>query len=217
MLVRSIGIGAVLFSFPLLSFAQTSEPETPRYYVGVSAFTNFSQRLSRSIDPSTVPPLQLTLGYQLNPRWAVQLGASYSTSPGSYSVIPRDANGNVIAGFYSNKYRNTSLALTALGRYTLTRDLNKRFQVDAIGGFSLDYETYKGRGYNYDPIQEASISFNRNSKIYHKALSIGPSFRYRLFSGLEAIGEGTVNMDLRSPRVVTPSGAIGLRYRFGSR
>jgi hypothetical protein len=215
MLIRSIGVGAALLSTPLFSLAQTTEPEIPRYYIGVSAFTNFSQRLSRELDKSTVPPLQLTLGYQLTPRWAVQVGAAYSTSPGSYSVHPMDANGNLIAGYYSNKYRNTSLALTALGRYTLTRDLNKRFQLDGIGGFSLDYETYTGRGYYYDVNQGASVAFDRSSKTYHKALSLGPSFRYRLFSDLEAFGEGTVNMDLRSPRVVTTSGAVGLRYRFG--
>ncbi|TGD77948.1 outer membrane beta-barrel protein [Hymenobacter wooponensis] len=215
MLVRSIAVGVALLSAPLFSLAQTTEPETPRYYIGVSAFTNFSQRLSRELDKSTVPPLQLTLGYQLNPRWAVQLGAAYSSSPGSYSVNPRDANGNVVAGYYSNNYRNTALTLTALGRYTVTRNLNNRFQLDGIGGFTLDYETYKGRGYYYDVSQGASVAFDRSSKTYHKALSVGPSFRYRLFSGLEAVGEGTVNMDLRSPRVVTTSGAVGLRYRFG--
>ncbi|WP_045690583.1 hypothetical protein [Hymenobacter sp. AT01-02] len=68
MLTRSIGICAALLGLPLLSLAQTTDPEIPRYYIGVSAFTNFSQRLSRSIDSSTVPPLQLTLGYQLNPH-----------------------------------------------------------------------------------------------------------------------------------------------------
>ncbi|TGE09348.1 outer membrane beta-barrel protein [Hymenobacter fodinae] len=215
MLVRSIAVGVALLSTPLFSLAQTTEPETPRYYIGVSAFTNFSQRLSRELDKSTVPPLQLTLGYQLNPRWAVQLGAAYSSSPGSYAGTLHDIYGNPI-GNYRNDYRNTALTVTALGRYTLTRTLSHRFQVDALGGFTWDHETYQGKGYNPDYVTTSgTVPFERSSQTNHKALSLGPSFRYRIISGLEAVAEGTVNMDLRSPRVVTTSGAVGLRYRFG--
>ncbi len=145
----------------------------------------------------------------------MQLGAAYSSSPGSYSTTLRDANGNLVAGHYANKYRNTALSITALGRYTVTRNLNNRFQLDGLGGFTLDYETYTGKGYYYDVSQGASVAFDRDSQTYHKALSVGPSFRYRLVSGLEAIAEGTVNVDLRALRNVTTSGAIGLRYRFG--
>jgi hypothetical protein len=215
MLVRSIAVGVALLSTPLLSLAQTTEPETPRYYIGVSAFTNFSQRLSRELDKSTVPPLQLTLGYQLNPRWAVQISGAYSHSPGHSSVeTSMDVDLNPIES-YHNDYRNTALTITALGRYTLTRVLNHRFQLDALGGVTLDYETHQGKGFSSDFISGERIPFDRQSHTIHKALSVGPSFRYRLFSGLEAVGEGTVNMDLRAPRVVTTSGAIGLRYRFG--
>lgn len=214
MLTRSISICAALLSSPLLSLAQTPEPAVPRYYVGLSAFTNFSQRLSRSIDNSQWPPLQVTLGYQLRPRWAVQLSAGYSDSPGSYKGTLTDINGNPVGG-YANDYRNTALTITALGRYTLTRNLNHRFQLDALGGLTWDHETYKGNGYTAEPTTGQPVPFERSSQTNHYALSVGPSFRYRLFSRLEAVGEGTVNMDLRSPRVVTTSGAVGLRYRFG--
>jgi hypothetical protein len=215
MLIRSIGAGAVLLSLPLLSFAQTTEPETPRFYVGVSAYTNWYQRASRGIDDSKWPPLQLTLGYQLRPRLAVQVSAAYTDSPGSYAGTVSDFRGFPL-GQYSNEYRNTSLSITALGRYTLTRTPSRRFQIDALGGFTLDRDTYSGKGYGPDYTTPGeTVPFERSSQTNHYALSVGPSFRYRLLSGLEAVGEGTVNMDLRAPRVVTTSGAIGLRYRFG--
>jgi hypothetical protein len=215
MLIRSVAVCAALLSMPLLSIAQSSEPEVPRYYIGVSAFTNFSQRLSRKLDNSIVPPLQLTLGYQIRPRWAVQLSAAYSNSPGHSSVeTAMDVDLNPIES-YHNDYRNTALTFTALGRYTLTRTLSHRFQLDALGGVTMDYETYQGKGFSSDFISGERVSFDRQSHTNHKGLSVGPSFRYRLFSGLEAVGEGTVNVDLRALRNVTTSGAIGLRYRFG--
>jgi len=214
MLTRSIGICATLLSMPLLSLAQSTEVVVPRYYIGLSASTNSYQRRSRELDNSTVPPLQLTLGYQLRPRWAVQVSASYSHSPGFVKSALYDINENYV-GEYSNAYRNTALTVTALGRYTLTRDLSHRFQLDALGGFTLDHATHQQEGYLPDAVTGEQRSFAGSSKTDNTALSVGPSFRYRLFSGLEAVGEGTVNMDLRALRVVTTSGAIGLRYRFG--
>lgn len=215
MLSRSVGIGAALLITPLLSLAQTTTPEVPRYYVGLSAFTSSNQRLSRENDASKWPPLQLTLGYQLRPRLAVQISAAYSSSPGSSTNNLLDIYGGS-AGTYRIDYRNTALSITALGRYTLTRTLSRRFQLDALGGFTLDRATYQGEGF-YPALGNPaeSIPFRRASDVNQYSLSVGPSLRYRLVGGLEAVAEGTVNMDLRSPRMVTTSGAAGLRYRFG--
>ncbi|RSK49927.1 outer membrane beta-barrel protein [Hymenobacter rigui] len=215
MFSRSISIGAALLTTPLLGLAQTITPEAPRYYVGLSAFTSSNQRQSREIDASKWPPLQLTLGYQLRPRLAVQVSAAYSNSPGSRTANFVDIYGGS-AGKYHVDYRNTALSITALGRYTLTRTLSHRFQLDALGGFTLDRATYQSEGfYPASGNPNESIPFRRASDVNQYSLSVGPSLRYRLVGGLEAMAEGTVNMDLRSPRVVTTSGAAGVRYRFG--
>lgn len=215
MLMRSVGICAATLLMPLLGSAQGNEPVVSRYYVGLSAYTNWYQRLSREQDGSKWPPLSVTVGYQLSSRWALQLSTAYSSSPGSYAGTARNFDGSLI-GNYSNDYRNTALSMMALGRYTLTRTPSKRFQLDALGGISLDRQGYRGKGYNPDYTDpNGTVPFERSSHNYNYALSVGPSLRYRIGSGLEAVGEGTVNMDIRSPRVVTTSASVGLRYRFG--
>ncbi|GAB3230832.1 hypothetical protein GCM10027346_16800 [Hymenobacter seoulensis] len=214
MFIRSIGISAALLSLPLLGVAQTTEPETPRFYVGVSAYTNWYQRASRGLDNGKWPPLQLTLGYQLRPRLGVQVSTAYNSSTFSYEGVVNDFTGSPVE--YSSKRRNTSLNVSVLGRYTLTRDLSRRFQIDALGGFTLDRDTYHLKGYGLDNNRPGeTVAFERNRQANHYGLSIGPSVRYRLFSGLEAVGEGTLNLGLQSPNALTTSGSIGLRYRFG--
>ncbi|SET13346.1 outer membrane beta-barrel protein [Hymenobacter actinosclerus] len=215
MLIRTAGICAAALLMPLLGSAQSSEPAGSRYYIGLAAYTNWYQRLSREQDGSRWPPLALTLGYQLRPRWAVQLSAAYSSSPGSYAGVARNPDGSPI-GNYRNHYRNSALSMTALGRYTITRTLSNRLQLDALGGFSVDRQAYQAKGYNPDYLTPAQTTpFDLSSHNYNYALSVGPSLRYRISSGLEAVGEGTVNMDLRAPRMITTSASLGLRYRFG--
>ncbi|GAB3301983.1 outer membrane beta-barrel protein [Hymenobacter tenuis] len=215
MFIRSIGIGTAFLSLPLLGVAQATEPPTPRFYVGVSAYTNWYQRASRGLDNSKWPPVQLTLGYQLRPRLGVQVSTSYTSSTHSYVGMLSELSYAPGAEYASDR-RNTSLNISVLGRYTLTRDLSHRFQVDALGGFTLDHNTYHQKGYvpNFNRPGETAF-FERNGQANHFGLSLGPSVRYRLFSGLEAVGEGTLNLGLQSPNVLTTSGSIGLRYRFG--
>lgn len=82
-------------------------------------------------------PVQVVAGYQLRPRLAVQLGVAYSRIDSSYFGISRYYPYQVLPrGVYfdysfQGYERNTSLAL--LARYTLTRRLGHRLQVDALG------------------------------------------------------------------------------------
>ena len=76
----------LLLGSPLPSLAQTSSdtPATPRYYVGLGAYSSFYQSLGHasvgSNDYSFRLPVQLTAGYQLSPRLAVQVGVAYSST-----------------------------------------------------------------------------------------------------------------------------------------
>jgi hypothetical protein len=147
----------------------------------------------------------------------MQVSAAYNNSPSSSEGVLLDIYGNP-HGNYRTDFRSTALSVAALGRYTLTRTRTHRFQVDVIGGFALDQETYESKGYFPDPTTPGvSVPFERNFHASSFALVVGPSLRCRIISGLEAVGEGTLNTGLRYtyPRRVSTSGAVGLRYRFG--
>jgi hypothetical protein len=93
-------------------------------------------------------PVQATLGYQLRPRLAVQLGLIYSGRKSAYASEYKytDANANTI--HYSDNNRSTlrHYTVSLQARYTLTRKPEHRFQVDAVGGLSYDHQYYRGVG-----------------------------------------------------------------------
>ena len=70
----SFALGGLLLSTVRPALAQTSAatPATPRYYVGLSAYTSYYQQIGNRRTGTTgfAVPLQLTAGYQLSPRVA---------------------------------------------------------------------------------------------------------------------------------------------------
>lgn len=215
MLVRHVAFCGLLLTAPLAGLAQSTDSEPPRFYVGLSAYKSFYQNQSRRIGDSSLPPVQATLGYQLNPRLAVQAGVAYNASKGSSSRSFIDEYGN-IRGDFNAKYRNSTLSISALGRYTLTRTLSHRFQVDGLGGFTLERQTFDGSGTYPDNTQPSGIGgYDLNSQRNTYLLTVGPSIRYRVTHKVELVGEGTVNVEMRALRNITTSGSLGVRYRFG--
>ncbi|MBO0357822.1 hypothetical protein J0X19_07680 [Hymenobacter sp. BT186] len=205
-------------STPLLSCAQStpvSANPAPahRFYVGVGAYTSKHEYWgSRDGLPST-HPIQVTIGYQLQPRLALQVsGVTAATKGASSGVVPQP-NGTVLP--YSQTYGNRSTSISLLGRYTLTRTPSHRLQVDGLGGFTLHHYSFDGTG-SY-PANFPGGDYDLHSRDTDLLLTIGASVRYRLSSRLEAVADGTVSTSLRALRDLTPAGTVGLRYNFGLR
>jgi hypothetical protein len=222
-------LGGFLLAAPLAGFAQAAPPAAPRYYVGLAAYTSSYQTLGGNYYSGTRIPFQLTAGYQLRPRLAVQVGVAYSGKSYDYFNAGRYYTAAGVAAspytYYEfqgrNQERNTSVAL--LGRYTLTRKPQHRFQADLLGGFTLErerYSTLANRTFS-DSTRANVLTVNsddtfRNTNLL---LTAGASARYRFGRHLEAVLDFTLNQRLTNNRYryhsFTSATALGLRYRFG--
>jgi hypothetical protein len=218
---------ALLLSLPLLSHAQATA-STPRYYVGLAAYSSDFQTLGGTAYGGTTIPVQLTVGYQVQPRLAVQLGVSYSgnsyryTDDGPYRNYYPTGNPAYFFTYSGNSsWRSASVGL--LARYTLTRQPTHRVQFDVLGGFTFDYErTHLA----YSRLDSDSLLTIITTQGYDEhfsrtdfLLTGGLSTRYRFSQRLEAVLDVTLSRSfLRGQYSGYPGAtALGLRYRFGQR
>ena len=222
------GSGLLLFS-PLLSRGQSpAEPAAaPRFYVGLAAYHSNYQNLGswRQSDTGFRVPVQLTAGYQLRPRLALELGAAYSGRSGAYAFdryLNQGTGGPVWYYLYSNTFTDRITTVSALARYTLTRQPAHRLQVDALGGLTLVHGNSYSRGFEASDFSGTfeSVPFDRRSTHNDFLLTAGLGLRYRLAPRFELDFDLTTNRNLNNQRVYsgfTGSAALGVRYRFGSR
>ena len=234
----SIACGGLLLAAALPSHAQTSPTETaaPRYYVGLAAYSSYYQQLGH---PDAGPtgylqsssfrlPVQLTAGYQLSPRLAVQVGVAYSSGTSHYGLTTgySSPTPGTPSPYYTTAGTSTQtqVATSILGRYTLTANPANRLQFDALGGFTLERSILHNRGTDTNSAQGASTSTDYDYSATRNMLLLtgGVGARYRLSSRFELTYDFTVNKALTnsytSPansHVLTTSHALGLRYRFG--
>jgi hypothetical protein len=221
-------LGSLLLAAPFTGFAQTTAP-APRYYVGLAAYSSGYQPLGGNYYSGTRLPFQLTAGYQLRPRLAVQVGVAYSGESYSYFNAGRYyTSAGAAASPYAyyefqgrNQERNTSVAL--LARYTLTRKPQHRFQADLLGGVTLEREHYNALSTRtYSDSTRANVFTMNNDDTFRSnniLLTAGASARYRFGRHLEAVLDFTLNQRLTNTRdrynALTSATALGLRYRFG--
>ncbi|MBF9144271.1 outer membrane beta-barrel protein [Hymenobacter properus] len=228
-------LSGLLLALPLLGRAQAAPDAAPapRFYVGLAAYSSDYLPLeSRHSGVSGFPvPLQLTAGYQLRPRLAVQVGLAYSGSAYGYNGEGYFYNLNSARGTYysysgKSTVRNTSASV--LARYTLTRKAEHRLQFDALGGFTLVHRRGSDQGIYVD-----SLSGSRNTSPYdgHAStntllLTAGLGTRYRLSPRFDLTLDLLLNRSLASPLYYdnffknyqggfSSSAALGVRYRFG--
>lgn len=218
-----LALGALLLGSPLLSRAQTTDvAPAPRFYVGLAAYQSPYQGLDnwRQSDTGFRVPVQLTVGYQLRPRLALELGVAYSgrTTRYAFDGSYYDANGTPFNYQYSNTTTQRTASVSALARYTLTRQPAHRLQVEALGGVTVVHRNSYSRGFNTKdpsgPLQ--NTSFNIRYSDNDLLLTAGLGLRYRLSPRF------ALNLDLTTNRNVnndlfgfTGSAALGLRYRIG--
>ena len=232
---HSLGL-ALLAAAPALAQTTPPAPNTPRYYVGLAAYTSFYQPIGHPTAPyysnfirssSFRLPVQLTAGYYISPRVAVQVGLAYSTGTSQYyqTYVYNSSTPATPSPFNSTEgtSRQTQVAASVLGRYTLTANPAHRLQFDALGGFTFEHSNFRTQGYYSDGSSGTAVStpydntFARNTLL----LTGGVGTRYRLGSRLALIYDFTVNKALNNEaapygsNVLTTRHALGLRDQFG--
>ncbi|MDO7848090.1 outer membrane beta-barrel protein [Hymenobacter sp. M29] len=231
-----LALGALLVAAPLLSPAQTapSAPDpapTPRFYVGLGAYSSYYQRLGREYIGTSAEnvrvPLQLTAGYQLRPRLAVQVGVAYSGISQNYAsayYVYYSPNNPASYAEASGTYTNRRASVSALARYTLTRNLAHRLQFDALGGLSLEHSSSRSKGIRSDSLQNTftTAPYDYRSSFNNLVLSVGAGVRYRIAPRFELTYDLLLNGGVWSDQSylykgLSTSNALGLRYRFGAR
>ncbi|MBO2008138.1 outer membrane beta-barrel protein [Hymenobacter negativus] len=222
-----IALSGLLLQVSLPGQAQTAPAPAPRFFVGLAAYRSYYQPLeSRPGVSGFAVPLQLTAGYQLRPRLAVQVGLAYSGSSYAYEGEGYFYNLNRPQGTYyryTGKSNIRTASASVLARYTLTRKPEHRLQFDALGGFTLEYRRGADHGTYID-----SVGGSRNENPYDNRgtdnallLTAGLGTRYRLTPRFDLSLDLLLNRSLTSPIYfnyqggLTGSAALGLRYRFG--
>lgn len=224
MTLPQLYLSAFLLAAPLHGFAQTPDAAptaTPRFYVGLGAYHSNFQNLSSwgPGDTGFRVPVQLTAGYQLRPRLALELGVTYSGRTAAYTGFLIDETGTIVTQYSSTRTARTASG-SVLARYALTRQPTHRLQIEALGGFTLVHTTsdVKTSYTNYAPPSQPTVPYTVRSSSSDLLLTAGLGLRYRLSSRFALNFDITTNRNLNHPKTYngyTGSAALGLRYRFG--
>lgn len=215
-------LAGLLLGAPCAGVAQTF----PRYYVGLAAYSSDYQGLGGGYNRGVRVPVQVVAGYQFRPRLAVQLGVAYSSSSSSYFGMSKYYTGSAAAAspyaYFMDEgqstTRNTSVAL--LARYSLTRQAAHRFQVDVLGGFTLERQRLDFSSTRTDADStNTHFAVTQTQNQYRRTdllVTAGLSPRFRFSRHLEAVLDVTLNkaLTIQTTRF-TGATALGLRYRFG--
>lgn len=215
-----LSCAALLLSAPLATLAQTADPlPAHRFYGGLAVYASAAQRLGGYYGSRYSVPVQATLGYQLRPRLAVQVGLAYSRVRSNYSYANEyvDPNANLISNLTTSDYARRTFSTSVLARYTITRPGAHRFQVDALGGPSLEH-SFSSSATTETTTSQGSTSVSSSDYSYannNLRLNVGPSFRYRFGKHLDAMYDILLNISLTNSAYTNTAMALGLRYRFG--
>ena len=218
---------AALLLVPTLSPAQTIDPApAPKLYVGLGVVNNGYQELGSNYRGGVQVPVQLTAGYQLRPRLAVQVGLTYSGNSNRYDYSGRLYDPSIPDIYYTNTGRGTARRVSGsvLGRYTLTRKAAHRVQFDVLGGFGLEHRSYRTRGTQTQSTQQTltTNSYDNRSTYTDAVFTLGPSVRYRFGERLELVYDLLFSTPFLTKKSYLTEGStqgmsLGLRYRFGQR
>ena len=224
-------LGGLLLGTTLPARAQTTPgtPAAPRFFVGLGAYSSYYQQLGGYTPYSSGGfrvPVQLTAGYQLSPRVAVQVGVAYSGSTAhtfDVGLVYNPASSRGTYFHYAASSTRRSASVSALARYTLTRNSAHRLQFDALGGITLEHGDDFERGTRADSVGAALVvsPFGYHAAQNTLLLTAGLGTRYRLGSRFELTYDFILNKALSGPAPhpapigLTGSQMLGLRYRFG--
>ena len=216
-------------------WAQTNaSPSFPRGYVGLQ-YGRQEYHLAPSATSGSANPepgrtnarrLQLTLGYQIKPRFAVQVGIAPVKQSFSYGGSGTNNAGQPVSE--KGISTNTSLALPILVRYTLVPKPWKNLQLDVLAGTVL----FGSDGTSDFTRTENGVitTQSRNvTKVRNAFIAAGPSARYEFGRHLAGFADWMFYKNLRyteptylgidpgNKAGITNSFNLGVRYRFGYR
>lgn len=226
MRLRYFTTAGLLVGIAAPGFAQDASPAAHHFYAGLTAYSSSFQPLGGQSylggGSQTTVPFQVVAGYQLRPRWAVQLGAAYSGTSRAYSYFGRYAEPGGANGYdFSNTGTSTvrALSVALLGRYTLTRKLDRRLQVDALGGVTYEHGSVSDTGLYTSNLGGPLLTSDYNSVVRTNSLlvGLGPGLRFRAARRLDVMLDVVFSSPLygHSHFDLTSATALGLRYRFG--
>lgn len=197
-------VGLLAGVLPLTGNAQSA----PRFYVGAGASVLSIRPFSEGKPDRLVGPA-LTAGLELNPRLAVQLGASYH---GRTEAIPSYSSG---PGSSTDSYHYYQLVMPALVRYTFTSP-NSPWHLDGLAGVTIVHAASKytrNDSLNYVAFKASDTRAN---------LTVGPALRYAFLPNVEFTANALLSAivgnsygpfsDRLSLNVL-----VGAQYSFGKR
>jgi hypothetical protein len=206
-----------LASLPLASIAQTAPiASAPHLYVGLGASALSYAPASSYSSLSHFGPA-LTLGAQLTPRWALQVGATFSKRRDADSQSYTPAPGQLPTAYaYDN--RITTFTIPLLARYTLESPA-ARFHGDVLGGITLLHSALHSTSSSTTAGQSPYLSDERVS-VTRASIAGGLAARYSLLPQVEVTADGLANLTVTNSFYRFTDRfffnlLVGARYHFG--
>jgi hypothetical protein len=205
MLTRTLFTVSLLAGLlPLSSFTQNA----PHFYVGAGANVFANRPFSEGKYPRVFGP-SVTAGLALNPRLAVQLGASYH---GKTESVPSYSSGPIQG---DDTYRSYYVVMPALLRYTFTSPTSP-WHFDGLAGATLVHVAA-----NY------TITTNGSQREFTSSdtranLTLGPALRYTFLPNVEFTANALMSAILGNSygpfndRLFL-NVLVGAQYSFGKR
>lgn len=196
-----------------------------RFYVDAQIASHYYVFKYSAVEPKgiVITPWCVNVGYYLTPRIAVQMGLLHNHE-NSVSINTYYPTSGPTTDFYREDDRwNTSIPV--LLRFTLVRNLSRRFKVDVIAGGAFGYSKVKTKDYQI----QAGQTSNYKKFDYQQANifgSVGLSGRYIFSKHWEIVVDYTRTRnlaDISTFNYLLATGqespwfggyAFGVRYRF---
>ncbi len=212
----------LLFTLPLLGQAQSAPPVAPakRYFAGLDgSYSAF--RSGFGWDGQGFAPT-LVAGLSLQPRLALHLGLTASQRRFEHVAEWVDRVSYTrpfpIYAYYQTRLR--TLSLPVLLRYDLGRQTDRRLQVQALGGLTLQATRELDQTTLADSTGTVFSSASDRHTTFAVALTVGPGLRYTLGPHVELTAHALLSVPLRPLAGVagftligsTSTVALGARY-----
>lgn len=220
---RYPALSALLLACPFLALAQRPvPPASGRLYVGLGAYLSNFQGISGNSFSGLKVPVQLTAGYQLRPRLALQVSVAYNRPTFDFSTL-NTTDTTPGALIVAHRYEGQSIwrrtTLSGQVRYSL-RQPTRRWQVELLAGYAQEREVYTSY-HTYTAIDNTNSvydsSYSTDNHTYSlNTFTAGLSTRYCFGAHFAAVADGLlvgVPNHWSSPPGL--AGSLGLRYRFG--
>ena len=160
-------------------------------------------------------------GYYLTPRLALQAGVQHEDYTKTAGGIAIDASDGIFL-VPSVRAHFRDWAVPVQVRYALTRVLQRRFQADALAGFTPHWSAVELREYtiaNHQVTDQVTYQFQRRAFGLHGSAGVALAYGLGRRRRVQAVAEAVLTKDLstgfRNTEPLQGGASAGLRYRFG--